>query len=116
MNDILGGVGEDPIFSFSARERNSRLKFTRLGNARISDAVEDTRDGASSIEISAPVSINVGRERGGARAKGKEDAIVKSTAEIAKDPFGGQEVDGFGFLHVAGDLANGIADVGAGVR
>ena len=116
MNDVLGGIGEDPIFSFSAGERNSRLKFTRLGNTRISDAVEDTGYGASSIEISAPVNISVGREGGGARARGKKDAIVKSTTEISKDPFGGQEVGGFGVLHVAGDLADGIVDVGAGVR
>ena len=62
MNDIFGGVDVDPIFSFSAGEGNSGLKFTSPGNTGISDAVEDTRDGASSVDISAPVSINVGGE------------------------------------------------------
>ena len=116
MNDILGRVSEDPIFSFSAGEGNGGLKFTSPSNTGVADAVEDTRNGASSVEIFAPVSISVGGERGIARAKGKEDAIVKGATKISEDLFGCMEVCGFGILHVANDLANSIADVGAGVQ
>ena len=91
------------------------MKFTSPGNTGVADAVEDTRNGASSVDISAPVSINVGGERGIARTRGKEDAIIKGAIEISKDSFGCLEMCDFGILHVAGYLANGITDVGAGV-
>ena len=77
MNDIFGCVSEDPVFNFSAGEGNGGLKFTSLGNTGVADAVEYTKNGASGVDIPAPVSISVRGERGIARARGKEDAIIK---------------------------------------
>ena len=116
MNDIFGYVSEDPVFSFSVGEGNGGLKFTSPANTGVANAVEYARNGSSGVDIPAPVSISVREERGIARARGKEDAIVKDTTEIAEDPFCSLEVCHFGILHVSGYLANGIANVGACVQ